>query len=185
MWQKLCNPVTEIKFLLLCGELLSGLLSLQKKSKQCVKAQHSILMYTLWSFWGNAHFKCKQLCPHQSVQFKQLKEVMGRIIWQSSVITGFRPQQLKISCGVTNSSRVGAIIVSARGGWWGLCFKNSQYEFPGPREANTITLFLLYHPMKQTSQQAGAGGGLCFWVGTRWRCCRVERQSDSVSSVIY
>lgn len=82
-------------------------------------------MYALWTFLGNAHLKisCKQLCPQQSVQFKQLKEVMGQIIWQSSLVAGFRPQQLKISCGVTNSSRVGAIIVSARGGWWGLWFK--------------------------------------------------------------
>lgn len=40
---------------------------------------------------------------------------------------------------------------------------NMSFQHQG--EANAIKLFLLYHPMKQTSQQAGPGGGQRFWVG--------------------
>lgn len=167
--------------------------SLQKKFIQSKvwKPIVPILMYTRWSCWGKPYFKCRQLSPPQTLQFKQLKqEVMGQIIWQPFIITGFRPQQLKISCGVTNSSGAGAIIVSARGGWRRVMLQNeaSNMSFLHQREANTIELLLLHHPMKQTLQQTGAGGGPGFVVGrgdtTTLLPCR-DSQTDSVTAVIY
>lgn len=167
MWYKKRNPVNEM---LLCFVVWWTIKwSLQKKFSQSNvwKLIIPFLMYARWSRWGKTYVKCKQLSPPLTVQFKQLKqEVMGRIIWQPLIITGCRPQQLKSSCGVTNSSGVSAIIVSAKGGRRRVMLQNeaSNVSFQHQRVSSTNCSRCPTPWSRPYSKQVRAGAAL-WWVG--------------------